>query len=199
MKKKILYIICLLIIFLTTGCGSSDFMKSVMTSWLGYSLDDVMVQWGYPTSEQTVAGKKLVYWNRKWMSYVQQGSSEHYNNGYYKEYYCTRILEIDEDKKVTGWQWEGNGCPSRASSRGIRLMNPNNPMYTNQKDLIRAQKEAAKHVGGSLKNNNINYQLPLYKDAIQNMTPQEREEILMLYNHSELPQETKQEVEKYIK
>lgn len=196
MKKNLLFVICLFIIFLTSGCGSSEFMKYAMSSWVGYSIDDVMIQWGYPSEERTIAGKKLVYWNRKWTSYVQQSSSDHYNSGYYKEYYCNRILEVDDKNIVTGWQWEGNGCPSRISSRGIRLMNPQNPLYANEKDKIRAEKEAAKHVGGTLRQNNPDLQLPPYKNMIENLTPEQKQEVLMLYNRSALPENIQQELSK---
>lgn len=178
MKKYLLLGICIFISILTTGCGTSDFMPAAMNSWLGYSLNDVIAQWGYPTDEKNIVDKHLVYWSRKWMSYVQQGSSDHYNNGYYKEYFCTRILEIDKDKKIIGWQWEGNGCPF-GYSRGKRMVNPQNNQFVSEEQKIKAKIEASKHVGGSMKN-------ILPKNYIDNISPQDKKDAIEFYNHSEL-------------
>lgn len=117
----------LLMIITLTGCsGGVGVMDGIMQSWVGASVDDVIVQWGYPSEEKMIAGRKLYLWH-----YTKQvmlpGSSQTTGtvNPYTGVYNatttstpaqmfsgsCTRILVVDKKNIVKATQWDGNNCP----------------------------------------------------------------------------------------
>ena len=112
------------------GCASGGYglMDGIMSSWAGASTDDVIKQWGYPHDERVIAGKRLLVWNREVQltlpatasttgSVNRVGNTSYYtgtttvSGGGASNWSCTRILEIDSNNRVIGWQWEGNNCP----------------------------------------------------------------------------------------
>ena len=118
------------IISLLGACasGGAGLMDGIMNSWVGASADDIMRQWGYPHEERSIAGKRLLVWNRNVQLAMPQtattsgtvnriGQTAYYSGtttvsgGGTSNWNCTRILEIDKDNKVVNWHWEGNNCP----------------------------------------------------------------------------------------
>lgn len=121
MKRALLFLFILLISQnLSYAIGEKDTMDKIMSSWKGESLDTVIDHWGYPTNEKTIAGKKLYYWEVS--KYIINTNSQ---GVYGRELTCNRILEFDENNKVTKWQWNGNKCPG-TYFRGKKYVNPNN-------------------------------------------------------------------------
>jgi hypothetical protein len=103
-------------------------MNSIMSSWEGAHINDVVSQWGYPSSIQDFRGNKLYRWNYTKSFYVPQTSTvdgsayenfgtTNYNatittsGGHTLNAQCARILEVTPDGFVKKWQWEGNNCP----------------------------------------------------------------------------------------
>lgn len=181
MKKFVNLCLLFFIMLIFTGCSTKEFMNAVMESWVGYSLDDVIRQWGYPTDEKNIAGKRLVYWSNSRSVFIPQTSNStvnlYGNNAYinstsygggYQNYYCNRILEIDKNNKVAGWQWDGNNCPFGYSGKYKSWVNSKNNSYE--------------------KENSIRYYVP----------DEYKSEVIKLYNHDKLSHQEKILVAKYL-
>lgn len=122
------YLIAALLPFALAGCGTTKLMNGIMSSWEGATLDDVVRQWGYPTSVQEFRGNKLYRWEYTKSAYIPQtttvnatsyqtGAITNFNGtatttgGHTFYGACTRILEVNPKNIVVHWQWEGNNCP----------------------------------------------------------------------------------------
>jgi len=121
MKKYIVLLLSLLVLQnCTFAFGTKDTMNKIMNSWIGENINSVIAIWGYPTSEKTVAGRKLYTWS--------QGSTIGENiwgTALVEQQTCNRILEVDESNNVKSWQWEGVSCPDLYCT-GKKWVNPNN-------------------------------------------------------------------------
>ena len=107
-QKQICILLFLLFFFFAqqANAGTKKVMEKILNSWIGYSLEDVMSQWGYPDEEKIIAGKKLYYWHNGQQYYANSASAVAM-----PVYYCTRILEFDERDVVQSWSYRGNNCP----------------------------------------------------------------------------------------
>ena len=122
--KKFFGLIVLL--FGLTSCSgglSGGVMNKIMESWEGSQITEAINQWGYPNSQQEIAGKKLYVWDR-----TVSGPSSSTSTGTITgnsvsiltntlgggNWNCRRILEVDDNEKIIGWQWGGNNCPFAA-------------------------------------------------------------------------------------
>lgn len=112
-----------------TGCGSTvKVMDGVMSSWIGATADEVIVQWGYPSEERQIIGKTVLVWSRpiQWQmpaTATTTGTVNRIGNtafvtgstsitgGGVASFNCIRMLEIDSNRRVVAYQWEGNNCP----------------------------------------------------------------------------------------
>lgn len=124
MKKLIVTLFAIAL----AGCGTTKLMNGIMSSWDGATLDEVVQQWGYPTSVQDFRGNKLYRWEYTKSAYIPQtttvnatsyqtGAITNFNGtattagGHTFSGSCTRILEVNPQGIVIHWQWEGNNCP----------------------------------------------------------------------------------------
>lgn len=115
------YTFVLIIFFLFANLADAkDFMSKALNSWVGYTIDDVIAVWGYPKEEKKIAGRNLVYWT---YSEPYFSANDYYAVG--GQAYCNRILEIDKNKKIISWQYEGNACPNYYFT-GKSIVNPKN-------------------------------------------------------------------------
>lgn len=104
---------------LSLGACSGGFgtMNGIMASWKGAPLDEVISQWGYPSDQQTIAGRKLYHWRDNRRIYTPPtttgtvnaiGSTAYVNTttvgGGYSNWSCTRTLEVNKNNIVTGAQ-----------------------------------------------------------------------------------------------
>lgn len=129
--------------------SAKEFMARALNSWVGYTLDDVIAVWGFPKEEKKIAGRNLVYWTYS-ESYLS-GNGNYIIGGYA---YCNRILEIDKNKKIISWQYEGNVCPNYYFT-GKGFVNPKNDEWQIKKQAkkkLRAErKKVKKEAKASLK------------------------------------------------
>ena len=182
MKKIVNLLLFIVIMLSVTACSSDEFMNTAMQSWVGYSLDDVIKQWGYPKDEKTFGGKKLLYWPNNTAIYIPQTYSTNVNyyvntaytnttsyGGGYQNFYCNRILEVDKNNKIIGYQWEGNNCPTRYAGKYKKWVNFNN--------------------------NNFNKEV----ENKGNITKEQKTELLKLYNQDKLTKEEKALISKIVK
>ena len=149
--KKIL--ILLLVVFFiqnnVKAAGADETMKAIMDSWTGENVDTVINHWGYPTDEKTIAGKKLLYWERSRKVNIPEStnrtvntSGNTYRNAYESTHdstsyvnsikygggsatlYCNRILEVNASNVVVHGSWEGNRCPYTTKNLYKKWINP---------------------------------------------------------------------------
>lgn len=114
--------------FLAACSGGDGIMDGIMNSWNGAELDQVIDAWGYPNSEQNIAGRKLYIWNRDVQLAMpatatttgyatNYGSQTFYTGttnimgGGVTNWSCTRILEVNSKNVVVNGEWRGNNCP----------------------------------------------------------------------------------------
>ena len=130
--------IILISILLTATCayGWEAFMDRCIKSWIGYPLDAMIKQWGYPDEEKNVAGKKLFIWidydynNNRNSSGISISSTDKKGNktvfsvgGENIADFCKKTIETDENNIIINGSWKGNSCPLLY---GSKLMNPQN-------------------------------------------------------------------------
>ena len=98
-------------------------MDSAMESWMGSHLDEVILQWGYPDAEVTIADRHLYYWDRR-VSYLFPGTTTGTasvigDTVYYQSVtnppatvygQCRKIFEVDQNNRIINWQYDGNDC-----------------------------------------------------------------------------------------
>ena len=133
MKKFI--VICLLLIS-TSVYAWETYMDKCIKSWIGYPLDDLIKQWGYPDEEKDIAGKKLYIWidydynmdvNSSGISISstnKKGRETVFSIGENVVDYCKKTIEADENNIIKNGSWKGNSCPLLYG--GKKWMNPQN-------------------------------------------------------------------------
>lgn len=128
--KKIIALLLIVIITqpISFAFGRKSTMNDVMNNWVGENINTVIQKWGYPTKQQTVAGKEVYYWEETFNTIG--GGDTIYGTTiqtpvYSMTYTCNRILEVDKNYMVVRWDWNGNYCPINHLS-GKRYINPNN-------------------------------------------------------------------------
>ena len=144
-------------IFAAQVWAGEPFMDKALSSWKGYPLEAVIKSWGYPDSQQNIAGKNIYIWEEKTVShdstyersYVKQDKKgrtyvdSYTSGGGITEYYCRKILEVDSENVISGYQYKGNACPGAYYFVGKKLVNPDNDEWK-QKKLEKQMKKAAK-------------------------------------------------------
>ena len=112
------------------GLAACDLTTSeeAMRARLGQPLNTVIADWGFPTSERTIAGRNLVVWEETEVTYdgvPQIGIGGDIGNasvtatiplGEPRELSCNRVLQINRQEIVIGASLEGNNCPFYAPS-----------------------------------------------------------------------------------
>ena len=142
MKKILISILCCLIM-LPAFASFKTVMSRCMNSWKGYPIDNVISVWGYPTSKNEFAGKKLYYWEQS-QSYVYGNQYGVYGG----TNTCTRILEVNDDNEVVSWEVKGNACPSTYCG-AKKWVNPVNDPWLiekKQKQEMKQQKKEEKEL-----------------------------------------------------
>lgn len=107
-----------------SACSTTNTMNGIMESWQDRPLREVVSQWGYPDSQQPFQGNTLYFWDyRKSVALPQQSTTTASVTGntavantvttgggtFHGQ--CVRILEVNPQDLVVGWNWKGNNCP----------------------------------------------------------------------------------------
>lgn len=134
MKK---FIIIFLLLISASAYAFETYMDKCVKSWIGYSLDDLIKQWGYPDEEKSIAGKKLYIWvDYDYDTETNSGGiaiSKTDKKGRETVFsmggeavvdYCKKTIEADENNIIINGSWKGNNCPLLYGAR--KLMNPQN-------------------------------------------------------------------------
>ena len=163
MKKIAFTLFISMLLGLPVNAGTKEFMETCLNSWLGYTIDDVIAVWGYPSDERTIAGKHLLYWTYSSDIYIPQSSYSNVNKSYnsanvYTSTYggytitevCNATLEVDDNNKIIKWEWSGDGCPGSYMT-GRKYVNPNNDKWAMEKKLKQQMKAEKKRLNAELK------------------------------------------------
>ena len=141
--KKILTIIICCLIMLPAFAGFKTVMTRCMESWKGYSINDVISSWGYPTKKDNFAGRQLYYWAQS-QSYIYGNKYGLYSG----TNTCTRILEVNDDNEVVSWEVKGNSCPSTycGAKKWVNPLNDPWKIEKEQKQQIKQLKKEEKQL-----------------------------------------------------
>jgi hypothetical protein len=130
MKKIALGLMCAVVL---PGCATFGQLETGLNSMIGQDLSIAVAKLGFPTSERTVAGMKLVEWGRSNnATFLMPTAST--TNGYAQygnrmanysatttsttavtmNFQCRIILQVDTSNTIRRYQYEGNigGCAS---------------------------------------------------------------------------------------
>jgi len=138
--KKYLFTF-LLIIFAQIcafGFGIDNTMSTVMESWRGCHIDQVIDRWGYPTEERVVAGHRIFVWRTERVEYssgytqtkehTDKKGRKYYTTDTYgggqELYVAERILEVDGNNRVIKGSWSGNDLPFTFVGVAKQWLNP---------------------------------------------------------------------------
>ena len=130
--KKIILIYLLLL--MPNVFAWEAYLDKCIKSWIGYPVNDLIQQWGYPDEEKTIAGKKLYIWmeydytnsiNAGGVTFSQVDKKGNETSlsfgGETIAEFCKKTIEVDDNNIVVGGQWKGNSCPLIYSNK--KLMN----------------------------------------------------------------------------
>jgi len=134
MKKFVL--ICLLLMVSASAYAWETYMDKSIKSWIGYPLDSLIKQWGYPDEQKDIAGKKLYIWiDYDYNNSTNSGGisiSKTDKKGRETTFsmggetiadFCKKTIEADENNIIINGSWKGNNCPLLY---GSKLMNSQN-------------------------------------------------------------------------
>ena len=109
---------------LALSACNAEKSDEVVNARTGQSLEQVIADWGFPTDERTVAGRRLVIWEESELSYDtvpkvgislpigDRGSvSATIPLSNPDELTCRRVLQINSAEQVVAASLEGNDCP----------------------------------------------------------------------------------------
>ncbi len=138
--KKVLYVFLFIISIqiCAFGFGVDSTMSTIIDSWKGYHIDNVIDRWGYPTEEKTIAGHKIYIWKTERIETASEYSQTNtHKDSKGRTYYTTetygggteiyrseRILEVDENNIVIKGKWSGNDLPFTFIGIGKKWLNP---------------------------------------------------------------------------
>ncbi len=126
MKKILMVLLALLCTTISVfAFGVDSTMATVMDSWKGCHINQVIDRWGYPTDERTIAGHKLYIWKtERTVTTDGYSTTREHKDSKGKTYYTTettsgtteirtteRIIEVDENNIVVKERWSGNDLP----------------------------------------------------------------------------------------
>lgn len=138
MKKILMILLLTLATILPTFAGTNKAMTKCMESWKGYSINDVIDVWGYPTSQKEVAGKQLYYWEDS-IPYIYSTTYGVYGG----TATCIRIMEVNSDNEVIRWEYKGNACPT-SYKKVKKWVNPLNDPWKIEKEQKQQIKQLKK-------------------------------------------------------
>ena len=143
MKK----LLCTLLVVLsvqaaTFAFGIESTMTTIMNSWEGCHIDQVINRWGYPTEERNVAGHKLYVWKtERVVTTPQETTTKPHTDKKGRTYYTSstyggetevytseRILEVNDQGIVIRGQYSGNDLPFTFMGKGKEWLNPTYPI-----------------------------------------------------------------------
>jgi hypothetical protein len=115
-------IIILIALCVLSGCATTANYEKVLNTWVGSNINSLTNSWGYPASSFVAPDGNTVYVYTSSGSYTTpvQTTFNDYNNTAYSTggdtltFSCKTYFEVDCNKKIISWRYEGNNCVSYA-------------------------------------------------------------------------------------
>jgi len=123
-RKQIL-ILGLLVFFM--GCATTGKYEAKLNSWVGHNINELSASWGYPESSFTAPNGNTVYVYARGGSMVMPSQttysgqvspwgtysgSSYTTGGQTLNFWCKTFFEVNQNKTIVNWRWEGNNCTS---------------------------------------------------------------------------------------
>ena len=134
---KRVYILCFILLISSCVYAWETYMDKCIKSWIGYPLDALIKQWGYPDEEKTITGKNIYIWidydydTETTVSGLSISKTDNKGRetvismgGEAAVHYCKKTIEVDENNIIVNGSWKGNNCPIIYG--GNKLMNSQN-------------------------------------------------------------------------
>jgi len=121
MKKLLAVLLCLGL----AGCATTAGYEAILNTWTGSNINSLISSWGYPASSFTAPDGNTVYVYQSggqytmptqttytgqvspWGSY---SASSITTGGQTLNFWCKTYFEVNQDKIIVTWRWEGNSC-----------------------------------------------------------------------------------------
>jgi hypothetical protein len=95
-----------------SGCATTKNYESILDSWIGADVDELVLTWGSPHSTQELcSGNTIIEYHDRRIVFIP-GSFAIPAIGPPQNYifYCKTRFVIDQSGIVTTWDWEGDDC-----------------------------------------------------------------------------------------
>jgi hypothetical protein len=123
MRKTFFRTTFLVTVMLLSGCATTEKYEAKLNRWIGHSINELMASWGYPDgSFDAPNGNKIyVYSNQSsfttpTMTTIRPNlygpPTAYTTGGFTRNFWCKTYFEVDNDKRIIKWSWEGNNCIS---------------------------------------------------------------------------------------
>jgi hypothetical protein len=86
---------------IVAGCATTANYEDLLKTWVGRSEDELVKDWGAPSSVFQAASSKYYTYVRNKSCYSGKDS--------YTTCVCNTTFEL-ESSRVRAWRWDGNGC-----------------------------------------------------------------------------------------
>jgi hypothetical protein len=106
--QKIFFAVTLMVA--VSGCASHVDLNTVLKSWKGSHIDVAIKEWGYPTKEKTIFGRKIYIWDLEGKPNISPIWTR-LDVPFLEEKYCNCILEVNDKNIITDAQLDGDYCP----------------------------------------------------------------------------------------
>ncbi|MDD5611021.1 MAG: hypothetical protein PHH69_05765 [Candidatus Omnitrophica bacterium] len=124
-KRKVILI---LLVSLLAGCATQGKYQKKLDTWIDHDMEELISSWGYPDSSFTAPNGNTVYVYTSASSVTTPSQTTYYgqvnpggtysgssltSGGQQVNFSCKTFFEVNAEKKITRWSYEGNGCTSR--------------------------------------------------------------------------------------
>jgi len=124
---KFVIVAASLLSLLISGCATTANYETVLNSWKGQNINDLINVWGYPINSYKIPNGNMVYVYSSYESYTTPtnttstyslhgntiyGRSNTYG-GQTMNFWCNTFFEAKESGQIVTWRWEGNNCKTR--------------------------------------------------------------------------------------
>lgn len=108
----------IIVILSLSGCATEAKYQTTLESWRGHNIEELYQEWGYPASSFDLANgnKMYLYTYNADMSIPIQTFPDGQPNPLSAqpvEYNCKTYFEVDQNKRIVNYSYEGSGCVSR--------------------------------------------------------------------------------------
>jgi len=130
MNQRTMILFPLLLGLVFTGCATTASYETILNSWVGHDINDLVKSWGYPTNtfkapngntvyayERAAAGVSPTYTAPTQTNVTVIGNTAYGTTtggqtygGHPYTNWCKTFFETNDSKQIITWRWEGNSC-----------------------------------------------------------------------------------------